>query len=668
LIRPSRQAVDVSSRWLRAPRDPIVDLDPESSTVTQRALARPLVAAVAATAALSAVGAPALADPHPTHSGLVSADPDNHTPDVLDGRVNAFAQAGDTMIVGGSFSQVDDGSQVFDRQNLFAFSVSTGHVLPGFEASASGEVFDLQLTDDEQSVIAVGAFAKVDGQNKTSRVAEISVSDGSVEPGFASPRPNRLVRDVVEANGYYYIAGAFSSLNGQPRPYVAALNPDGSDSGFVDLQITGTNDGGATNVRSMDVDPAGSRLVIAGNFAEIDGEPRGQVAVIDIDGSSAVVDPWSAPAFAKTCGSSWDTYMRDVAFSPTGDFFVVATTGGPMGRQPARLLCDSISRWNLSDGAEAGPAWIDYTGGDTLTAAIVDDNVVYVGGHQRWLNNSYGHNDAQVGAVSRHGVAALDPANGLPYGWNPGRKRGYGVSAFALTPTGLWIGSDTDSFGGERHGRIAFCPIAGGSSLPAYDTGSVPGSIAMLRGSGKVQVRQFDGQSVGSAQTLATSQQWDRVRGAFLVDGTLYLGWDDATMTSRTFDGSTLGPSQPVALHGAFADLGRVQAIFFDAATHRVYYTLRGDTRLFYRYFEPQGALVGSWRYVAPASPKVNWSRVSSAFLVGGTLYFAQSQTGNLRAIGWNGTAASTSGPVSSLLGPSIDGNDYRAHGLVALD
>jgi hypothetical protein len=632
------------------------------------AFARVLIPAVAAFGVLAATGAPALGDPHPTHSAIVSADPAAHTPNVLDGQVNAFAQVGDTMIVGGLFSQVQVGSDVYERQNIFAFSVSTGDILAGFTASANGEVFDLQLTDDDQSVIVVGAFSRVDDEPKTSRVAKVSVADGSVDHTFISPRPNRLVRDIVAANGYYYIAGAFSSLDDQPRAYVAALNPDGSDSGVVDLQITGTNNGGATNVRSMDVAPAGGRLVVAGNFSEVDGLPRGQVAVIDIDGSSATVDPWSAPAFAKTCGPYWDTYMRDVAFAPTGEYFVVATTGGPMGRQPARLLCDSVSRWEVAAGADARPTWIDYTGGDTLTAAIVDDDAIYVGGHQRWLNNSYGHNDRRTGAVSRQGIAAIDPANGLPYSWNPGRKRGYGVSAFALTDTGLWVGSDTDGFGGEKHGRIAFCPIAGGTAVPAYDTGAVPGGLAMLRGNGRVRVMSFDGHAVSAPQTMTTDQQWDRVRGAFLVDGTLYLGWSDASMTARSFDGTTLGASTPVALHGAFRDLGHVQAMFFDATTHRVYYTLRDDPRLYYRYFEPQDALVGSWRYTAPSSAKVDWSRVSDAFLVDGTLYFAQSQTGNLRSIGWDDVAGSTVGPVTSLLGPAIDGNDFRAHGLVALD
>jgi hypothetical protein len=149
--------------------------------VTPPAIARALAAAAAAVGALAAGSTPALADPHPTHSGVVSANPAANTPDVVDGQVNAFAQVGDAMVVGGSFSAVDDNGTVFARENIFAFSVSTGHVLPGFGASADGEVFDLQLTDDEHSLIMVGSFGHVDGEQKTSRVAKISVANGAVD-------------------------------------------------------------------------------------------------------------------------------------------------------------------------------------------------------------------------------------------------------------------------------------------------------------------------------------------------------------------------------------------------------------------------------------------------------------------------------------------------------
>jgi len=627
---------------------------------------RSTVAALTVGACLVTLASAAEADPHATHNGVVSDDPVDNTPDVLDGHVNAFAQVGDTMIVGGDFSEVEQDGTIYQRANIFAFSVSTGEIVEGFAPTVDREVFDLQLTADQQRVLLAGSFSSVEGTPRTAKVAMVKVADGSVAPGFTSPMPNGIVRDVVAANGYYYIAGAFRSLGGHPRSYLAALDSDGSDSGTAALTISGTNAGGATNIRSMDVSPDGSRLVIAGNFATIGRSPRAQLAVLDTSATATTLSAWATRRFAPHCGPHFDSYMRDVAFAPSGAYFVVVTTGGPLGFQRSGLLCDSATRWDVSTDSHAQPTWTAYTGGDTLTAAVVDERAVYVGGHQRWLNNSFGHNTAKGGAVSREGIAALDPANGLPYTWNPGRRRGYGVYGFALSSDGLWVGSDTVGFGGELRNRIAFCPVVGGLELPPYVTGSLPGHLALLDRSGGIRIRAFDGEDVGAENTVP-SRPWTRMRGSFVVDATLYAAWADGSMTAQSFDGESVGPKTQVDLRGSFTDLGDIDAMFFDPATHRLYYTLEGRNQLYYRYFQPQSQIVGAWRYPAPAHGALDWRAVDSAFLIGHRLFFANRSNGTLRRTGWSpATAQVTTAPVT-VLGPAIDGTDYRTAGLVAL-
>ena len=157
--------------------------------------------------------------------------------------------------------------------------------------------------------------------------------------------------------------------------------------------------------------------------------------------------------------------MRDVDISPDGKYFVVATTGA----YNTTFLCDTIARWDFSrTGSNLTPEWTNYSGGDTLTAVGIAQNVIYVGGHQNYMNNPYIGDAIGAGAVRRDGLAALDPRSGATLNWDPSRERGYGVYGFEITDTGLWIGSDTVHLGKnfENHARLAFMPLASGTTLP----------------------------------------------------------------------------------------------------------------------------------------------------------------------------------------------------------
>jgi hypothetical protein len=72
---------------------------------------------------------------------------------------------------------------------------------------------------------------------------------------------------------------------------------------------------------------------------------------------------------------------------------------------------------------------------------------VYVGGHQRWLDNPFGSNSCGTGCVPRPGIGAIDPTTGKALSWNPMRTRGVGAKELTLTAAGLWVGSDTGDGG-----------------------------------------------------------------------------------------------------------------------------------------------------------------------------------------------------------------------------
>jgi Malectin domain len=422
---------------------------------------------------------------------VVSATPATFTPHVMNGSVNAITQVGSKIIAAGTFTTVSpsgtyaDRSDDVTRNRIFAFDATTGVIDPSFNPNLGGAVNS--LTTDGTYVYAGGAFSSVGGNTAIKRVVKLTAA-GTVVSAFNAV-PNAAVNELVVKGSRLYIGGAFVSVKSgkltSSRGALAALDSTtGAVLAGVNVPFAGVYDpdnsgGGATNITRFDVSPDGSRLAAIGNFATVGGLPRAQLAVIDTSGAQASVASWATDRFDRahnSCAGVFDTFTRDIDFSPDGSYFVVSATGAFAGGAASGTMCDSVSRWEpASTGND--PTWQDYTGGDTTYGVAVTGSAVYVGGHMRWENNPFQGDQAGPGAVAREGIAALDPVNGLPLSWNPGRTRGVGAQALFATSQGLWVGSDTTSIGGKQHGRIALMPLAGGTTIPTVAPAALPNDL-----------------------------------------------------------------------------------------------------------------------------------------------------------------------------------------------
>ncbi len=390
------------------------------------------------------------------HSRVVSADPVDWTPHVLNGIVRSIAVLDDSVVVAGQFTQVSDAASAsqMTRYNIFAFQRNTGRIHTRFIPEVNGAILAVAPGPDGTVYIG-GTFTRVNGRPQGG-LARLRLADGSLVEGVGGVEGGE-VRTLATDGQYLYVGGAFTRIAGVARTALARLNAHtGQVDPNLDLQIASPSSG-RLRVETMDLSLNRGLLVIGGTFTQVAGQPRHHIALINTSTERPSLTQWSTRAYAPICHRDFDTYLRGVAFSPDGSFFVVTTTGRT---SDPNLLCNTAARWEASPTrADARPTWVNHTGGDSLYGVEVTAAAVYVGGHQRWLDNPYGNGEAGPGAVSRPGIGAIHPITGRALSWNPTRTRGVGVQSIVAVPEGLLVGSDTDQLGGEYHGRLGMFPI-----------------------------------------------------------------------------------------------------------------------------------------------------------------------------------------------------------------
>jgi PKD repeat protein len=631
------------------------------------------LALLATLALLVGAGGPAFAVQYAQDS-VVADRAVGWTPAIDDGAVNAIVQVGDTMVVGGTFTSVtpSSGGAALPQAYVLAFDATTGQIRSGFRPVLDGAVNALVAGADGQSVYVGGSFGTVNGQRSKS-VALLSLADGRAVAGFRTPVLNGVVTDLRLSSGRLWLGGSFSKLYQQPRPAIATVDATtGAADPFFSLDVAGTHNGGRTSLQKFDITPDGSKLLAIGNFTTVGGQARHQVVMLDLTGAAAAVANWATPFYTGSCAAVFDSYMRDLDISPDGSYAVITTTGAYRG---STSPCDSSSRWERgATGTTVMPTWIDYTGGDTTYAVAVTDAAVYVGGHFRWQNNAFAGDRPSQGAVAREGIAALDPANGLPLAWDPGRARGVGVFDMLATAEGLWVGSDTDRIGGwNKHPKLAFFPLSRGFEVPSTATRALPGPV-MLAGdvpgaSADAMVsRSFDGtHASATAAGEGGGIAWSRSRGSVVIGDSLYTGWSDGNLYARTYDGVGFGPAvtvdgmdQIVPLTTFHNEVPNITAMFFDSG--RLYYAVAGQSALYYRYFTPSTKVIGAVRYTATNTSGVSFANASALILSGGRLYVGDRTSGTLRAVSF--TAGTVSGTPVTVSGPAVDGQSWRGRSI----
>ncbi len=221
-----------------------------------------------------------------THANLARLNVDGSVDATFNATSNGYVysvavQADGKILLGGNFTFINGQPRNFiARLNADGSLESTATFNPGTNANRT--VFSVAVQPDRKIVIG-GAFFVFNGTGNN-YIARLN-ANGSLE-STATFNPGSGANDSVysvalQANGKILLGGRFTEINNSRRSYIARLNADGS------LESTATfNPGsGADNeVRTVAV-KADGKILLGGQFNQINGTTRNKIALLNVNGS-----------------------------------------------------------------------------------------------------------------------------------------------------------------------------------------------------------------------------------------------------------------------------------------------------------------------------------------------------------------------------------------------
>jgi hypothetical protein len=404
-------------------------------------------------------------------TGPVSSTPASGTPQLnptgTTEQVRQLAQCGGTMYAVGSFTSIKRFSTVYTRNNAFSFAAASPFQVTSWNPNVNGVVNSIAFSADCSTAYLGGKFTSVNG-TAVNNIAAVSTSTGAVITAFAHSAAGQ-VETLLRVGSHVLTGGYFTSINGSSsNPYFTSLNTTtGRDDGFLHLSISGNYQfpgvsANGTRVYNQQLSNGGTLDLVEGDFTSVGGQPRQQIFMLNVAGSTATVTPWTSAEFNGPCATVEPFYLQAASWSPDDSRIYIATTGyhpynEPTGSFPRTGLCDAAAAFPATQ-ASVSHLWVNYAGCDSLYSTAADASTVYIGGHERWASNPSGCDFAGPGAIAAPGMAGLSPATGA-LTFNPTRDRGLGADDMLVTNAGLWIASDNLAGSSRCAGVYGFAGI-----------------------------------------------------------------------------------------------------------------------------------------------------------------------------------------------------------------
>lgn len=383
-----------------------------------------------------------------------------------DAQVLAITVSGNTVYVGGFFQNID--GQL--RRRIAALDAVTGHATD-WNPDANNSVRSLIVSGN---VIYIGgAFTQIDGQTRR-RLAALNKNANSPSTYLANWNPDvpsGTVRSLVlsEITNTVYVGGEFTTIDGQNRHYIAALDATTTISSNY---VTAWNPDANLFVRTLLV--SGNTIYAGGDFTHIGGANRSHIAALDANLNTNNAKPWD-----PTAGNNVNSLaIADGMIYAGGDFTIMdGQTRYRIAAIDADAMSNYVTAWNPSADNSVNCVVI---AGDSVCAGgvfssigrVVRTNIAAIdtatGKATTWDPNANGivHTLDVSGSVAyaggefitidgqnRNRVAAINISDGHVTNWNPNADST--VRALMLSGNLLYVGGDFANIGGQGRAHIA---------------------------------------------------------------------------------------------------------------------------------------------------------------------------------------------------------------------
>ena len=248
---------------------------------------------------------------------------------------------------------------------------------PQLNPVINGSVRSVGLQGDGNIIIG-GDFTQVSGQSRP-HLARLT---GSGVVAAAPAMPDARVEAIaVQADGRIVIGGDFSSVGGGAHRYVARLLGNGQiDPGFQ----SGVGHSAGVRVTPLGVHGDG-KVVIAGGFDTVSGQPRPGLARLTADGSND--SSFNPPAL--------ESYIDALLLQADGKVVLA----GPLGKFEADCEYYCVLRLDSNGSVDAGFGIVPVLGSVRHLAQQADGRILVGGGF-----SALGDHDSYfVGRLEAHG-------------------------------------------------------------------------------------------------------------------------------------------------------------------------------------------------------------------------------------------------------------------------